>query len=564
MTTHGSPGAPPTTTRAVAADGAAPDWLLESLGEGLLVLDPAWRLVYLNAAAERMTGVEREDALGSPIWETFPALVGSPVEEAWRETMTARAPVALQTVPLPRRPGGRTAAVFDARIYPVDDAAAVGGGGILVLFTEVGDRERRRRDLAERSEENERLRALARGMAAEADSGRLLEALCSAARVLCEADGATVAEIGETEGKFVASLGHPPSVLGHAFPLAGTLTGRLLAEFRATGQASLLRATDAEARDPAYCGELESGGAVGALLLAPLAAHGDLLGVLAISRAEGRAPFGERDAQRLQVVADHASLALWKARLVADAQAATRTASTFLATVSHELRTPLTALTGYGELLADEILGPLSVDQHDVVERMRGVTHQLTAMIEEILTFSSLEAGKELVRPVAVDVADVVQTVATVVEPLARQKGLDFVLEVPPLPPPLVTDPDKTRQILINLCGNAVKFTARGTVALRVTAAEGTVRFAVSDTGVGIRPEDLPKLFRPFTQLDAGLTRRYGGTGLGLYISQRLAGLLGGRIAVRSAAGEGSEFALILPAAGVATAGVDGTGVVTA
>jgi PAS domain S-box-containing protein len=528
-----------------------PDWLLESIGEGLLVLDRGWRVAYANAAAERMTGTRREALLGAEVWELFPTLRGTPVEEAWRGVMEARRPTALRTVPLPRRPGGATAAVFDARVYPVDAQASAGGGGIVVLFAEVGQRERQQRELAARSEENERLRELARRMAAEADSERLLSELCSAARALCEADGCTVAQIGEGEGRFVTALGHPVDVAGHAFPLDGTLTGRLLTAFRAGGEVAILRATDAEARDPAYCGWLDDGRSVGALLLAPLAAHGDLLGVLAISRAAGRPPFTERDEQRLRVVADHASLALWKARLLEAAQTASRTSSSFVATVSHELRTPLTALTGYGELLADEILGPLTVDQHDVVERMRGVTHQLTAMIEEILTFSSLEAGRELVRRVPVDIAEVVQSVVTIVEPLAQQKALAFSVELPPLPPPLVTDPDKVRQILVNLCGNAVKFTARGAVALRVTEAPGAVRLAVSDTGVGIAREDLGRLFRPFSQLDTGLTRRYGGTGLGLYISGRLAQLLGGAIEVDSEPGRGSVFTLVLPTDGV-------------
>jgi signal transduction histidine kinase len=246
-------------------------------------------------------------------------------------------------------------------------------------------------------------------------------------------------------------------------------------------------------------------------------------------------------------VADHASLALHKARLVEAAQEANDTKSAFLATVSHELRTPLTALTGYGELLADEILGPLTAPQADVVERMRVVTHQLTAMIEEILTFSALEAGREVVRPAPTDAAEVVLAVATVVEPLAEQKGLAFAAVVPPTAPPLVTDADKLRQILVNLCGNAVKFTPAGAVSLAVEADGGALRCAVRDTGVGIAEGDLPRLFHPFTQLDQGLTRRFGGTGLGLYISQRLARLLGGRIDVESAPGAGSTFTLTIP-----------------
>ncbi len=527
--------------------GLAQDWLLESIGEGLLVLDPRWHIAYVNAATERITGTRRDGMVGRSLWEVFPTVRGTPIEDAWRRTMDERAPTTLRTVPLPRRVGGPTAGLFDARSYPVDEQASVGAGGVLVLFAEVGRRERELREAAERSQENERLRELARTMAAVADTAPLLEALCQAALRLCDADGATVAEIGAERGRFVASLGHPPAVLGREFPLAGTLTGRLRDEHRASGGATLMRTTDEEAEDPAYYGWLSDGRRVGAILLAPLTAHGDLLGVLAISRAADRERFGERDEQRLRVVADHASLALWKARLIEAAQTASRTSSSFLATVSHELRTPLTALTGYGELLADEILGPLTGEQVDVVERMRGVTHQLTAMIEEILTFSSLEAGRELVRPRPVDVADVLQAVVAVLEPLAQQKGLEFRITVPPALPPLVTDPDKLRQILVNLGGNGIKFTERGSVVLAVDAIGDRLHFAVTDTGVGIARADFGRLFQRFTQLDSGLTRRYGGTGLGLYISRRLAELLGGTIAVASTPGAGSTFTLALP-----------------
>jgi signal transduction histidine kinase len=369
-----------------------------------------------------------------------------------------------------------------------------------------------------------------------------------------------VAEVADGEGRFVAAANHPERVRGHRFPLAGTLTGRLLAaQARAgAGEGALLRAEAAGAHDAAFCGELADGRPVGDLLLAALAAHGETLGVLAVSRAAGDPPFTGADEARLRAVADHAALALYKARLVEAAQEANDTKSAFLATVSHELRTPLTALTGYGELLADEILGPLTAPQADVVDRMRVVTHQLTAMIEEVLTFSALEAGREMVRPAPADVGEVVDAVAAVVEPLAAQKGLAFRVALPPAAPPLVTDPDKLRQVLVNLCGNAVKFTAEGSVALRVEAAGGRVRFAVTDTGIGIAAHDLPRLFHPFTQLDKGLTRRYGGTGLGLYISQRLARLLGGRVEVASAPGAGSTFTLTLPRTPPAPAEADG------
>ena len=138
---------------------------------------------------------------------------------------------------------------------------------------------------------------------------------------------------------------------------------------------------------------------IGPMLAAPLIAHDRLLGILTVVRGERAAAFSAVEAQRLRVIADHAALALWKAELLEQSRAADRAKGRFLATISHELRTPLTALTGYEELLADQVIGPLSESQLDVLERMRSVTHHLTAMIEEVLAFSSLDEGREVVRP---------------------------------------------------------------------------------------------------------------------------------------------------------------------
>jgi signal transduction histidine kinase len=186
---------------------------------------------------------------------------------------------------------------------------------------------------------------------------------------------------------------------------------------------------------------------------------------------------------------------------------------------------------------------------------MRSVTHQLNAMIDEVLTFSSIEAGREVVRAAEVSAADLLRAAVTVVEPLARQKGLRLDVPEPDPAITLHTDADKVRQILVNLAGNAVKFTERGVVRVTVENGGGPdagagarcVRFAVCDTGIGIAAADQARLFQPFVQVDGGLTRRHGGTGLGLYISQRLARLLGGRIDLESAAGAGATFTLTLP-----------------
>jgi len=337
----------------------------------------------------------------------------------------------------------------------------------------------------------------------------------------------------------VATAGGAAWSVDGRFPLAGSLTER----------AMLSRAPAMEENAAGALAE-QPGAAparIGPALVAPLVAHHAFLGALAVTRRAGAAPFSEGDAGRLQAIADYAALVIWKAHLLEEARAANQAKSDFLATISHELRTPLTALTGYGELLADEIMGELSATQHEVIERMRSVTHHLTMMIDEILTFSGIEAGREKVRPATVAADELVRAAVAVVEPLARQKEIAFEATVPSPAPTVVTDVDKVRQILVNLAGNAVKFTDRGSVRLGVENGQGTVRFTVRDTGIGIAPEDRARLFQPFSQVDAGLTRRHGGTGLGLYISQRLARLLGGRIDFESTPGEGSTFTLTLP-----------------
>jgi signal transduction histidine kinase len=283
------------------------------------------------------------------------------------------------------------------------------------------------------------------------------------------------------------------------------------------------------------------------MLLAPLMAHEVILGVIAVTRDMGAPVFSKRDAHGLRAIADYAALALWNAELLEQAKVADRAKSRFLATVSHELRTPLTALAGYEELLADQVIGPLSDSQLDVLERMRSVTQHLASVIEELLAFSSLDEGREVVRPTDFLAADLVQSVAAVVEPLAHQKRLTFALTVPDSPIRMTSDVDKIRQILVNLAGNAVKFTDVGGVRLELQRRNDDVCFSVCDTGIGIASDDRGRLFKPFAQLDTGLTRRHGGTGLGLYISHSLAELLGGRIDVESKVGRGSTFTLVLP-----------------
>ena len=249
------------------------------------------------------------------------------------------------------------------------------------------------------------------------------------------------------------------------------------------------------------------------------------------------------------------------ARLLEAAQAASRAKSDFIAAMSHELRTPLNAVLGHLELLELGIHGELTRPQQESLERIGAATRHLRGLIEEVLSFARLEAGRTDLQLTEVELDEVVREVAAVIEPLARQKQLDFAVESDP-GEGMRTDADKVRQILINLAGNAVKFTDAGEVRISVESREAPadeIVVSVSDTGSGIAPEDQDRLFRPFEQLESGYSRRHGGTGLGLYLSRQYATLLGGRIEVNSEVGRGSTFSLVLPRRGPER-GVENTG----
>lgn len=385
------------------------------------------------------------------------------------------------------------------------------------------------------------LRQLARRMAGETDTTRLLELLCDAADRQTGGDGGGVLKAVGNDGELVAAIGVLADARGRRFPLSGSLAREVL---RKRDVVSVESFSDSGRPLMQVAPDLK----IGPMLLAPLIAHDVILGVIVVTRHLDAEPFSSRESARLRVIADYAAVALWKAELLEQAQAADRAKGRFLATVSHELRTPLTALAGYEELLADQVIGPLSDGQRDVLERMRSVTHHLASVIEELLTFSSLDEGRETLRPTDFLAADLVHAAAAVIEPLARQKHLAFHVTVPNAAIRMTSDVDKIRQILVNIAGNAVKFTDTGDVWLQLARENGDVRFTIRDTGIGIAKRDLERLFRPFAQLDTGLTRRHGGTGLGLYISRRIAEMLGGNIEVESELGKGSAFTLVLPA----------------
>jgi two-component system, sensor histidine kinase and response regulator len=231
-----------------------------------------------------------------------------------------------------------------------------------------------------------------------------------------------------------------------------------------------------------------------------------------------------------------------------EAEGANQAKGNFLAVMSHELRTPLSAIIGYEELLADGITGPVTEAQRQQLGRIKASARHLLQLIDEILTFSRAEAGREEVLTETVPVSDVVDEAVGLVAPLADDKGVALGVTSPPSSLSARTDPRKVRQILVNLLSNAVKFTEPGgRVTLDVLASDGRMQFTVQDSGIGIPSEHLERIFDPFWQVEQQPTRRAGGTGLGLSVSRRLARMMGGDIAVESAVGLGSTFVVTLP-----------------
>jgi len=214
-------------------------------------------------------------------------------------------------------------------------------------------------------------------------------------------------------------------------------------------------------------------------------------------------------------------------------------------TMNHELRTPISAIMLYQELLLSGVLGPLSDDQARAIEDSHSSAEQLLELVNDILDLSKIEAGKIGVRPSLVEVGKVVSELLPTVRPLARRFGSDVHVEIADDLPVLRTDPQRLRQILLNLASNAAKFGRGRPIVLRCLAVDDEIVIEVEDQGVGIASEELPGIFDDFVQVG---TLQHGGTGLGLAISKRLAALLQGRLEVESTLGEGSTFRLVLPA----------------
>ena len=387
------------------------------------------------------------------------------------------------------------------------------------------------------------------------DLDRVLSAIVTRAVQLSSTDTGAVYEHDEASGEFHlrATYGIAPdlvdALLSKSLRIGEGATGRA-AQQRATVEIPDIKNTDA------YSGPLRQvieRAEVRSVLAVPLLREDRVLGSLTVSRkVAGSFPPGVIEI--LQTFAAQSAIAIQNARLFREIEqksreleVASQHKSQFLANMSHELRTPLNAILGYTELIVDQIYGKVPEKILEVLDRVQKSGRHLLGLINDVLDLSKIEAGQLVLSVSEYSFQDAVQSVVTSVESLAREKGLKLTVKVVPSLPVGRGDERRIVQVLLNLVGNAIKFTESGEVAIRVSANDESFLVSVSDTGPGIPQDQQARIFEEFQQVDDSSTRSKGGTGLGLAIARRIIEMHGGRLSVESTVGKGSTFSFSLP-----------------
>jgi len=425
----------------------------------------------------------------------------------------------------------------------------------------------------ERARRLARLRGITARLAASLDRTALFDEIVRATGDLASSQGAALLLVDEPLAMLRVEAGqglHGELGGGAHMPLKGSFATRALE----TRDVVAIEETAAEPNVPVLT--LANGARPGATIVAPIRVEGRSFGVIEAYYAAPRV-IPRDDVEMLDALSDAAAIALRNATAYArileqgaklarrneelarqkeklaqlndELRRANVLKSQFLSTMSHELRTPLTSIIGFGSLLLRGRKGEsLSERQRDNAERILSSARNLVTLINDILDLSRIEAGRLDIFRREVDLRDLLEALRAEIEPQARARGLYVRIEVDTDLDRVVTDRDRLRQVLVNLVGNAVKFTQQGGVTVHATRAVNTITITVRDTGVGIPFDQQERIFDEFYQADQSNTRTAGGTGLGLTISRRLTTLLGGRLTLSSAPGEGSAFTVVLPA----------------
>ena len=527
--------------------------ILESVSDAFVALDHGRRYTYVNRRAGEMFGRKPEDLIGTHIWTAFPEGMGADFQRAYEKSVVERIPIQLEEY---YPPWGRW---YENRIYPSDD-------GVAIYFTEVTDR--KRGEMLIEGQKNV-LETIALGAPLQDTLDalvRLIEAQSTdmlGSILLLEPDGVHLRH------------GSAPS-LPEAYMRAidGAPIGESAGSCGTAAYRGELVITENIERDPLWTDYRQVALAHGLRACWSTAIFDDQRRVIGTFALYVRRPARPSDADlRLMQIATHtASIAICRKRedeevrrlnaelearvvertrrleaAMREAQSADLLKSAFLATMSHELRTPLNSIIGFTGVLMRGLAGPVNEEQLKQLGMARESSHRLLALINDVLDISKIEAGQIEVLKTPLDIRASIELVLRSVTPHAQKKGLSLTAIIGQDVGTILTDRRRVEQILLNLLSNGVKFTERGEVCLECHVRETVLETSVRDTGIGIKSEDMHRLFKPFQQLETGLGRRHEGTGLGLSICENLTRLLGGAIRAESTWGAGSTFTFTLP-----------------
>ncbi len=552
---------------------------VEYSADAIVLTDEQGLIIEWNPAAERVFGLARADALGQPLWDVqfqvAPEERRTPQAYEWLKATildalrTGQSPMLNQLREVRVRwPGGESRAIQTVA-FPIRTAAGFLLGSISRDVTE----QRQAQEMLQQYTERLRtLRAIDGAILAAWSQEEIARAALGHVRQLLPCRRAGVARFDLQSNVCILLVSYADGEF-RVEPEARHPLDPGFVEYLRQGRSLIVDdLLSSPSPIPAVCGVCSEG--MRAFIAAPLIAQGELLGVLSLG-TDSPAAFTPEHADIAREVVDQLALGLYQAHLreeierqvaMLEQRVAERTAELslanaelaraarlkdeFLAAMSHELRTPLNAILGLSEALQEEVYGPLTDRQIQSLHTIEESGRHLLTLINDILDVSKIEAGKVELTPGPVSVESVCQASLGLIKQEAHKKQLTVSTDFDPSVATIQADVRRLKQILVNLLSNAVKFTpAGGAIGLQVTgdAEQGVVRFSVWDTGIGIAPEQMDRLFQPFVQLDSSLARQHTGTGLGLVLVHRLTDMHGGSVAVESEPGKGSRFTVSFP-----------------